>query len=151
MPVTMTDTKSAVGADTLDAVEKHIHMLFPQSYREWLLKFNGGSPTPNCFRYKLETGPYTDSLVEWFFAIHDGQFNNFEHEFLTYKVHRRRLPDSLVGIAHDPFGNLLCLSFGGQDQGKVYLWDHEEERAEPTYDNCHLIADSFDEFIDCLY
>jgi hypothetical protein len=36
-----------------------------------------------------------------------------------------------------------------QKCGYVYFWDHEHEAEdEPTYDNMHLIAKSFTEFLD---
>jgi hypothetical protein len=35
--------------------------------------------------------------------------------------------------------------------GKVFFWDHEAETNPPSYANCHLIADSFNEFIETLH
>ena len=54
-------------------------------------------------------------------------------------------------IARDPGGNQILLAFAGPNEGKVYFWDHEEEPAMPNYSNCHLIADSFREFIEGLH
>jgi cell wall assembly regulator SMI1 len=151
MPMpTMHDTKQALSSEDIDAVEQRLGIKLPGDYRAWLLKHNGGRPEPAGFRYKLKTGLYTDSAVAWFLAIHDGRFSNFERETRWRKA-QNRLPGELVAIARDPFGNLICMSFGGADKGKIYFWDHEEEGPEPSYDNCHLIADSLQEFLEGLH
>jgi hypothetical protein len=145
------DAEAPVSAAQLDALEDRLGTVLPPEYRAWLLRFNGGRPDPARFRYKYERGAYTDSSVAWFFAVHDGPYENFERKYRAFKLLQRRLPEHLVPIAGDPFGNMICMSFGGEDKGKIYFWDHEEEPAEPSYDNCHLIADSFDEFITGLH
>jgi cell wall assembly regulator SMI1 len=141
------DTKPPIAEGDIDALEKRLGVTFPGQYRRWLLKHNGGRPYPDRFRFKNKTGPYTSSVVAWFFAIHDGEYENLESNFETFKVLDRRLPENLVPIARDPGGNLVCISVAGADQGKVYFWDHEEESATPDYGNCHLLANTFDEFI----
>lgn len=68
-------------------------------------------------------------------------------------MYRGRIPPNLLPIAHDPFGNLICLSVAGQDRGKVYFWDHEVEVREgeiPSYRNVSFIADNFESFLDGL-
>jgi hypothetical protein len=150
MQLTMYDTERPLSPKDLEELERRLSISLPVAYRAWLLKHNGGQPVPGGFRYKHETGPYTDGNVAWFFAVYEGQFENFERTYRAYKVLSRRFPENLVPIARDGSGNYICLSFGGSDAGKVYFWDHEEEPASPSYGNCHLIADSFDEFIDGL-
>ena len=85
----------------------------------WL--HNGGRPVPNQFRFKKEQGPYTDSIVDWFLAIYEGEYDNFEQYFQTYKIEDDRVPEHLVPIAHDPGGNLVCISVSGSDVGAVLL------------------------------
>lgn len=71
-----------------------------------------------------------------------------------YKLDEARVPDPMVPIAHDPGGNLVCISVTGEDAGKVYFCDHEGEYANGqrnrTESNVHLVADSFTEFITSL-
>jgi hypothetical protein len=63
-----------------------------------------------------------------------------------------RIPKKLFPIANDPFGNLICVSLTGEDCGAVYFWDHENEPddEDTEFRNIHLIADSWEEFIDGL-
>jgi cell wall assembly regulator SMI1 len=151
MPVpVMKDTKQPLTPADLEAVEQRLGIRLPDDYRAWLLKHNGGRPKPAGFKYKLETGPYTDGVVAWFLGLHDGPHENFERDCRWWKG-QHRLPENLFPIADDPFGNLICMSFGGADKGKIYFWDHEEEGPEPSYDNCHLIADSLQEFLEGLH
>ena len=150
----MYDTEAPISDADLDALEERLRITLPAEYRAWLLKYNGGRPVPGTFQYKHETGPYTDGRIAWFFAVYDGQFENFERKFQAFKRPQRspvRLPDDLVPIARDGFGNLICMAFDGPNKGKIYFRDHEEEGPHPSYDNCHLIADSFQEFIDRLH
>ncbi len=127
---TMYETKRRLTPLDLDELEKRLSISLPDQYRTWLLKFNGGQPVPG--RFSLDGGETLDG-VAWFFAVHDGEFNNFETEFIYWTQTTKRLPDNLVPIATDGSGNLICLSFGGDDKGKVYFWEHESE-AEPSYD-----------------
>jgi len=129
-------------------VEEKIGIRLPEQYRRFLLKYNGGQPIPASFHYKTEAGPYSGSMVDWFLAIYDGEYNNFESWFELCKGEQPRVPANLVPIAHDPGGNLICISVSGSDQGAVYFWDHENEAEdEPDYRNVHLIDDTFDEFL----
>lgn len=78
--------------------------------------------------------------------------------FYCYDLHaqyledRSILPDSVLAIADDGGGNLICLAVKGENRGRIYYWDHEEAEQEqgtaPTFQFLQPIADSFDEFID---
>ncbi len=149
--IVMKGVKVSVTTHALEALEAKLRLKLPAAYRAWLLRFNGGTPVPGEFKYKTEEGPYTDSRVAFFYAVYDGEYENFEKQFINYKVTQRRMLDNLIPFARDPFGNCLCLSISGADEGAVYFWDHEEEPATPSYANCHLIADTFDEFIGGLH
>ena len=152
MVVTMLEMKATLKEQDIGEFERRTGLKFPPQYRAWLLRYNGGRPEPKGFRYKYESGPYTDSCVAWFFNLGDAKYERLEGELRVYKnPDDKRLPDELIPFARDPFGNLICISMCGENQGKVYFWDHEEEDTPPSYRNCHLIADSFDEFIAALH
>jgi hypothetical protein len=62
-----------------------------------------------------------------------------------------QLPDGVVPIGCDPFGNLLLLDIMARDFGYVYFWDHEKENMkEPTWDNISIVAKSFTAFDQAL-
>ena len=55
-----------------------------------------------------------------------------------------RISRNFLVIGCDPGGNQICLSAAGEDSGKVYFWDHEDEvdeGEEPDYENVYLIAE----------
>ncbi len=65
-----------------------------------------------------------------------------------------RIPDDLLWIADDPFGNAICIGIRGRYFGKVYFWDHEREPDEKTWDgsvetagNIQFLANSFRQFV----
>src|SRR4051794_11646457 len=101
MSVTIERAESALSEERLAAVESYIGARFPDQYRQFLLRNNGGKPTPSGFRFNKGTRT-SDSLVDWFLAIYDGEYDNFEAYFKTYRVDQARLPNNLIPIAHDP-------------------------------------------------
>lgn len=77
---------------------------------------------------------------------------------------RDRLPDVLVPIGDTGFLDKICLGIAGTQRGKVYYWDASEEMCDEDYSgqglpvppdlkfrNVHLIADSFEAFLDQMY
>ena len=60
-----------------------------------------------------------------------------------YIFEEKRLPDYFVPIAHDPGGNLICISCSETENGFVYFWDHENE----GNNNVYLISKGFNDFI----
>ncbi len=143
----MYDVQPALSPSDIDGLEKRMKIRLPKEYRAWLLKYNGGQPVPGNF--SLGLGGNSEG-VAWFFAIHEGEFNNFELEYKFWKIMTKRVPGDLVPVATDGSGNLICLSFGSADEGKVYFWDHERETDPPSYANCQVVAESFNDFVNML-
>ena len=112
MLLEMEETKRATTNEELDELESRLKIVLPADYRNWLLKYNGGRPDPARFRYKNETGPYTDGTVAWFLAVYEGEYSNFEFTFRKFKVRQRRLPENLVAIV----GALFQGQFGWKVQ-----------------------------------
>ena len=61
----------------------------------------------------------------------------------------------MLPIAHDSQGNIICISCGKNDYGRVYFWDHEDEvdyteSRDDDYSNLYLIADDFSSFLEGL-
>lgn len=132
-------------ADLL-SLEARLSITLPQEYRHFLLLHNGGKPLQDCFHFKGETGPYTDSSVDSFLAVHDGEHDNFEKQYLFCKS-EGLLANNLVPVADNPGGNRICLSISGSDANSVYFWDHEAIDEHDKNANLHLVADSFNEFL----
>ena len=152
--VTFTQTKTLINKAQIQEVEELIGLEFPLEYKEHLLKFNGGQCYPNVFSF-YENGETTNSSIDWFLAIYEGRYNNLIKEIRMVKIEEKRMPSQILPIAHDPGGNLICISCKGQDFGKVYFWNHEDEvdyrfSDDNDYSNLYLISNSFNEFINGL-
>jgi hypothetical protein len=119
----------------------------PDEYKSFLKNENGGRPKPNRFRFTTKDGNREDSVAHYFFALYEGRVGNLKRSFERYKD---RIPSGYLPIGIDPFGNLILLRVTGQNQGKVYFWDHEKEGNIPTSTNIFLIANSFSEFAEQL-
>lgn len=122
-------------------------LTLPPSYKEFLLDTNGGEPMPNEFEVPNWLGE--SSMVQAFFGIHDGENNNLAAKIDMFK---NRLPQGFVPIASDPAGNLLCLGTNGDDEGRIYFWDHEEELdddglSKKDFSNMYRIANNINEFL----
>lgn len=151
---TFSQTESKLDLFQIEEIENYAELGFPGEYKDHLLKHNGGQCTPSVFSFD-EKGKVTDSSVDWFLAIYDGEYDNLKDYIKTYKIEDKRLPSHILPIAHDSGGNLICISCDNDDAGSIYFWDHENEvdysvAGDEDYSNLYLIAKSLDEFIDEL-
>ncbi len=113
----------------------------PNDYREFLLEFNGGTPSPN----RNET---PDTIVTYILGMHNG--NYYASLYKHIDMFKSRLPVSTLPIATDAFGNLFIMSLHPEGCGHIYFWDHEgePEHQDGHYvDNCSFVAYSFSDFI----
>ena len=143
------DSQAPLSEADLQAVEARLGISFPSDYRHFLRRHNGGRPELDTFHFKYETGPYTDSCVDRFYAIYNGEHDNFEKVFQFCKADGL-LQENMIAVADDPGGNMICLSVSGPDTNSVYFWDHEAYNEDDKGANLHLLADSFGEFLDGL-
>jgi cell wall assembly regulator SMI1 len=150
MPLEITDSEKPLSEKSISGLEKTIGYRLPEGYRKLLVSHNGGNAQgENAFRYKYERGPYTESRINHFFSL-TKEYGSLDKMYLRM-TRDGRIPKSLLPIANDPFGNLICISLAGKDRGAVFFWDHENEpNGKNEFRNIHLIADSFEEFIDGL-
>ena len=129
----------------IDGIEAHIGIHLPEEYRAFLLRYNGGRPTPRAFPIEgLANNPF--GVILDFFGIDD----TVESCNLDWNVETMngRLPANLLPIACDDGGDLICLSLFGEDADSVLFWDRHKEKGAPSYENVFKIASSFTEFID---
>jgi hypothetical protein len=130
------------------ALETRLGTRLPEEYRQFLLDFNGGRPSPACFKLALRAGPYTDSMVDWFLSVHVADKSNID-TVLGWLENRK--PPVLLPIAIDPGGNIVMLGIKGDVRGKVYFWHQDYEPGnDHDWSNIDLIADSFDAFMSGL-
>jgi hypothetical protein len=152
--VLFSQTEVQLNKFQIEKIEQFVKLNFPIEYKEHLLKYNGGRCIPNVFNF-IEKGCKTNSCIDWFLAIYDGEIDNLKNYIKIYKLESKRLPYHILPIAHDPLGNLICISCCGLDMGSIYFWDHENEvnydiASDDDYSNLYLIARNFNEFIENL-
>jgi hypothetical protein len=90
---------------------------------------------------------------------HIGGFRDEAHFSLLWarECYEGRMPNEVLWIMDDPFGNAICLTVKGQNRGRVYFWDHEDEPDEEwdgtieDTPNLQLLADTFADFVAGLH
>jgi hypothetical protein len=125
------------------AFERRVGHELPADYRAFLLEHNGGVPEATVVETKG-----VNSLVRRLQGLHKGpSWARLDKLLETYDG---RVPEGLLPIGTDPFGNLYCLGVAGRFRPKVLFWDHEREADEgepPRRDNLTLVGPSFSAFM----
>jgi cell wall assembly regulator SMI1 len=149
------ETGKKITEKNIAKIEKKYNVSFPQEYKDFLLKYNGGECEPNGFVFN-ENSEDSDSEVRSFFAIGgiDGDYD-LEENINIYTIEEKRLPNLYIPIAEDDLGNLVCISCNETDYGFIYFWDHENENeSEDSVHNCmdnmFLLSKSFKTFANSL-
>lgn len=135
--------------DALRQFESKHHCTLPDDYRRFMLRNNGGFPSPDCVTFK-EAGRRTATDVFCFQSIGDNRaWASMEWHLDSFAG---RLPKDTLPIGHDSCGNLWLLSVGPETVGSVIFWDHGsfDTFDETDFANWPLVAASFQEFIDNL-
>ena len=129
--------------------EKKWHVKLPDSYREFLKKFNGCIPQDNCFYHRNR-----EFVIVRFLGIVEDLSNRetgwYDIDVVESQI-GERLTDNmdLVGIEILPIaelfaGDYLCLDLRNCKES-VCIWFHEEsEEFKPVIEK---IVDNFEEFL----
>ncbi|AGA28933.1 SMI1/KNR4 family protein [Singulisphaera acidiphila] len=147
MEITERISTGGASEDDIRSLERRIGVDLPVDYRTFLAKENGGRPRPTAFE-----GPNGDgSVVHFFFTLDPNASHYRLHEKID--TYAGRIPEGLLPIACDDFGNLVLLDVGAKSVGAIYFWDHEEENmdGDPFWDNISFISASFAEFVESLH
>jgi hypothetical protein len=149
--VVFSQTESQLNSLQIEEIEKCVRLDFPIDYKNHLLKYNGGQCSPSIFKF-YENKKWTESCIDWFLAIYDGEYDNLKNILKLTNLIKKRLPTHILPIALDPGGNLICISCGAEDKGSIYFWDHEnevnyDETTDADYSNLYFVAKSLNELI----
>ena len=145
------DKSPPAPADKLARFEADIGHTLPDDYRYFLINCNGGYVGGRYwYRGKNPEGQEVEAGVH-----HIGGFRDESCFSLSWTrdCYEGRIPDELIWINDDPFGNAICLGIAGDHRGRVFFWDHENEPDEDwngsvdTAGNITLIANSFTEYV----
>lgn len=144
--------KLPISEAEIDEVQAFFGVTFPSDYREFMLKNNGGI-LDGASSFKCNNG--FASCVGWFYRIEKESNSDIRD---ANELRDGRLPAYFVSIGTDGGGDEICIDCrSGEGFGRVYYWDHNFEAHQEhgmtpeEAGNYHLIANSFSEFLDCLY
>lgn len=143
--------RPSVSKEQIRAVEAALKVTLPEDYKDLILKYNGGLVDPSSFVCKDgESG-----CIAWLYHFWPDDNNDILRQA---NIREGRLPTGFVAIGYDGGGNEICIDCTpGPRHGKVYFWDHEMEAdlsqgiGPEEAGNVHLIADSFSQFLSCLF
>jgi len=131
--------------EELTAFETDIGAKLPPDHAAFLLEIGGASFLRVCVTPIQTRDDYGD--IEIFEVLYAGRANTPYD--LPYDLWSARenyadcLPDSMIPIGENPFGDQFCIGIKGPNRGKVYFWSHDDGK---TY----LTADSFTDFLNRL-
>ena len=129
----------------LDAFERCNDIALPARYREFLLRHNGGRPSPNMFLIP-DLGEH--ALLDFLFGIRQGAECGLQAWLDEYGD---EIPEGFLVIGTDPGGNLLLLETTGAQREQIYYWDSQlffEGSSE--HGNAFPIAENIDELLNSL-
>lgn len=131
---------------SISEFERRVGARLPNDYREFLLRWNGGTPSPNT----VSVPDLADVLVDRLYGVRDVRTNSdLEHELNSVS---EMLPEGVIPIGHDPGGNLFLLCVKGDGAGQVWYWDSclwFESSSETG--NTYVVSNSFGEFLRMLH
>lgn len=126
--------------------EESMERRIPIEYIEFLLLYNGGHPERCEFYESVTDCPWG---VELFYGI--GGKNKCDLVGVC-KEYESRMPKELLPIANTG-GCQICICTEGENTGKIFFWDSEEEIPEaeqPCYENVYFLAASLMVFLEEL-
>jgi cell wall assembly regulator SMI1 len=132
----------AIEEDQIAELEAELGTSLPRDYRQFMLKHNGGTPTPNTVDVSALPGSPTDLQV--FFSVdNEGGTNNV---YWNLELIRERLPSQhLLPIACDSGGNIFCLKFAKRGVAEV-VYCNLEDLGNALF----TVAPTFSHFLDNL-
>jgi SMI1/KNR4 family protein SUKH-1 len=137
MTIEIKTDQPATDATRIEMLQWKYRIQFPQSYVEFLLRNNGGRPTPDNFEFADDSDA---SVVDSFLSV--GGPNCVDLDWYL-EIFRERIPRDFFPIAKDPGGNLLLMGWNGKYTNQIYFWDHDfeaEQGVELNMANMYFIS-----------
>lgn len=143
----LTDCGPKATEADLAELEKDLDASLPSDYRAFLLKTNGGKLPHNRFDYTNFEGEAVFSYVDVFLSV---KHSDLERNIFTVSEsyhNDERVPVSVIPIAKDTNGSLVCLSISYETPGSIWFWDTELEDALFDEENLNPLAANFTAFL----
>ena len=141
----------------IKAFERKYNICLPESYKEYMIEYNGGSFEEDQFSFTNKKGQEDGRTILFkSFGLKVKGRERIEDAQFVSKPDYYGIP-GLIGIGSTAEGDTLCFDYREDPKGcepKVVLLVHDEYEDEPdgtTHMLIEPIADSFDAFLDMLY
>src|SRR5271156_561133 len=106
----------------LAKIERKLGIPLPSDYRQFLLEVGGVLfHSTNVSPIQVREAFGDIEHVECLFGSEKEKGSLLEN----IETMQGRIPETLIPIGQDPYGNLHCQGIGGDEAGKIYFWDHE--------------------------
>jgi hypothetical protein len=146
-----------VDENDIKAFELEFNVHFPDDYRDFLLKQNGGRPDRKDFDVP---GFGQTGFVNDLYGIKKGEYRE-ECSVGTLDdfckiLDSDRIPKGFVSIGDNGSGDQILLATPDSGVNGVFFFDHENEPYDndglrwEEYGNIYKVADSFTEFLESL-
>ncbi|WGH74643.1 SMI1/KNR4 family protein [Tenacibaculum tangerinum] len=146
--IKITESAKPVSLDEFNSFINKYNLKLPETYKSFILKYNGGYPKLSAYGNPYEDGSEIDS----FYSVTLKDNNEIDDLIISsrdviksHQIMEDNIPSHFYPFADDSGGAKFCLSMRQEDFGKIYLVFLDGTSNEPT-----LICDSFEEFINGL-
>lgn len=151
--IILKNSNDKIELSDIQKFEKEINMVFPDDFKSFLLRTNGGYPTEQLFTPSFnEIEPNTFEIfeqgtdVEQFLSLNEIQFEYGDI------VDEEYIPAEYVPFARTSFGNLLLIRLDNTEcYGNIYFSNHDLFDTQNNRFAISKIGGSFTEFINSLY
>lgn len=126
--------KPLLSIELIYEFENSTKYLFPDTFKQFIIKHNGGRPSKSVF----DTNKTKERELKSFLSF------NREDKETVWKIiewNKEELADKYVPFGIDNYGNTICFD---KENDMVIFVNHEDKSIE-------IIADDFDNFINKLY
>ncbi|NJO18679.1 MAG: SMI1/KNR4 family protein [Thioploca sp.] len=128
------ETNPTISLDEILAVEDRLSVRFPDQYRDFLLRYNGGKVYYNSFDRYLENGDtvnYSIDYLESLQTLEQAMVNLIEYEDFVNAM--------IIPVAQTLGSTLITIGIGDSNFGQVFVFDWDF--------GATFQAQSFQEFI----
>ena len=149
------NSASKIIEDDIAKIECDLEIKLPEDYKYFMLQSNGGTPKEDMlfdFFDEVQECENTSVIRNIFSLYLDDSNRKFNYKVIyNIMVNDECIPADMVPIADDPGGNVISISLNKDDYGYVYFLNQDFEDEDTGYLVKSKIANSFKDFIDCLY
>ena len=133
--------------DRIDKIEKELEIKFPEDYRKFLLKYNGGIVEKNGENSIRVQNIEEEIIIDTLFGIVEEE--EADISYWNQQMKEDMLDRELI-IGDDIIEGFLVIICYGENKG-VYYWDDAYNfKNSDDENNMYWIASSFNEFIKLL-